>query len=170
MTWRNPSIRFWDSQIKQKHYSSSQGCSQITWDHRCGRPSTEGSAAGSLPSCFPVFSNSFPFRLTHMPTSTSNSTPEPSFICSYKVYLQASVLILFRDFPLSLCSWWGGSGNSYWWRQLHSFHSSPTEECMGGNGQDAEKGRQPWGRRTSSLLRPGQLRLWRTFCVTVQVM
>lgn len=46
----------------------------------------------------------FPFRLTHMPTSTSNSTPEPSFICSYKVYLQASLLILFRDFPLSLCS------------------------------------------------------------------
>lgn len=41
----------------------SQGCSQITRDPRCGRPGTEGSTAGSLPSCFPVFSNSFPFAL-----------------------------------------------------------------------------------------------------------
>lgn len=123
MTWRNPSIRFWDSQIKQrKHYSSSQGCSQITWDHRCGRPSTEGSAAGSLPSCFPVFSNSFPFGLRTCPH------PRPTLHQSHPSSALASLSPSFCPHPVpwlpfsSLCSWWGGSAPTDEGNYIHSTH------------------------------------------------
>ena len=59
-------------------------------------PSTEGSIAGSLSSCFPIFSNSSSLSAyVQMPTPMSNSTPEHSSICSYKLYFQASVIILF---------------------------------------------------------------------------
>ena len=143
---------------KPKHYSSSQGCSQITWDHRCGRPSTEGSAAGFLPSFLRLFSNSFPFglRTCPRPRPTLHQSHPPSALIKFISKLLSSSCsgtFLSPCLPDEVAVVPTDEGN-----YIHSTHLRQRSAWVA-TGRMQKKGRQPWGWRTSSLLRPWRLRL-----------